>query len=484
MGFEPPLADPAKVPDAARFRDIAKTLDAGEATYLRRRRLLDGPDAHPLALVTDLRDRLVAQLTESDRNALIDQTTADRARCKRVTLNVVALLALQGGRWDAAQSLAREVINRDHHDLVAQRIVDAAVEQVTTPDSAADRWLASRTCHAPFREMESRTNGQVHFCCSAWQPVPIGKLDEPGPDGFWNSVRAREIRRSVRDGDFSHCSRWHCPAIAARRLPPRTEAEPAPVDLRVNRGPERVILSHDRSCNISCPSCRTDLINLPHHETEHLNEVFQTHLLSLVRQAAQIKVTGSGDPFGSRHFRHVIARLTGSGPPRRRIQLHTNGLLANERAWNDLGLWDNVSSVWVSVDATDPETYAVLRRGGDFATLIGNLRFLGVLRQRGAIDSLRLDFVVQQANYDEMGDFVDLAQRIGADGVYFLRLRNWGHFSTEAFRAMDVCSPDHPEYLALLRRLADPRLLAPQVDLGSMTALVAAARQCHPVRTI
>ena len=277
--------------------------------------------------------------------------------------------------------------------------------------------------------------------------------------------------RSVQDGDFSHCSRWHCPSISARRLPKKNDPEVMALAETPDLKPSRVILSHDRSCNISCPSCRSDLIALSNAKSQKLNALFEGKLLPLVTDAQKIKVTGSGDPFGSRHFRYLLKRLTDTLPAEQRLQLHTNGLLANERAWNDLNLWGHVTSVWVSIDAADPETYTVLRRGGDMDALLPNLRFLGRLRKAGEINSFRLDFVVQQSNYCELGDFVDLAKSCGADGAYFLRLRNWGHMSVEAFRKIDVFAPDHPEHSDLLDRLADPRLGFDGIELGSITAM-------------
>jgi hypothetical protein len=98
------------------------------------------------------------------------------------------------------------------------------------------------------------------------------------------------------------------------------------------------------------------------------------------------------------------------------------------------------------------------------------------LRRAGEIDAFRLDFVVQARNFAEMGDFVDLAQRVGADGTYFLRLRNWGHVSPAEFRLQDVCSPDHPDHARLLEVLRDPRLEHPGIELGSMSRLVAEAQ--------
>jgi hypothetical protein len=125
----------------------------------------------------------------------------------------------------------------------------------------------------------------------------------------------------------------------------------------------------------------------------------------------------------------------------------------------------------VSIDAARPDTYAELRRGGDFATLLANLRFLGTLRRAGEFNGFRLDFVVQQRNFREMGAFIDLARDVGADAVYFLRLRNWGHIPAEAFRPMDVCDTAHPDHAELLGILADPRFEDRFVERGSLAGL-------------
>lgn len=461
------LQDPKS---AVIYAEIARGLGEHNLAYLRRRRLLEGPRAHASDLITELAADLVENQEQSALDAFIVKMCEDAAEQQIVTLLVAGWLALQKEAWDRTERLGQEVVSRDHHDLMAQRLIDAAREKSKDLITDTDRWLRTRTCRAPFGQMETRVNGEVHFCCSAWQPVPIGRLETADNDGFWNSERAREIRRSVLEGDFSHCSRWHCPAIANRKLP-AGEQKSDPIDLEEKTGPDRVILSHDRSCNISCPSCRKELINLPHKDTERLNTVFEEHLLPLVSKAKKVKVTGSGDPFGSRHFRHILKRLTASGTGQRHIQLHTNGLLANERAWNDLNLWDNVSSVWVSIDAATAPTYSVLRRGGDFSILKKNLHFLGDLNARGCIDTLRLDFVVQVDNFWEMPGFVDLAQEVNADGVYFLRLRNWGHVTPLEFKRQDVCSYDHPEHGDLLEVLSDVRMGWNGVDLGSLKSI-------------
>ena len=453
--------------------------------YLRARRLADGPDITPRSIVEALVVDAEAALDAPSLDALPAWALAARRRVEIVALNAAGLMALHQSDFGTAAALAAEANARDHHDLYAQRLSDAAAAQTAALEGEVDAWLADRFCAAPFQQIETRANGAVHFCCSAWQPAPIGTITE-GSNAFWNSASAREIRRSIHDGDFSHCSRWHCPMIAARRLPRREEAmrhsdRAIAADVRERRleveaSPARVILSHDRSCNLSCPSCRDRLIQIDHSETRALDQIFEGSLLKLVAGARSIKVTGSGDPFGSRHFRSVLRRLTAAGPPQRRLQLHTNGQLCNERAWNELGLWGHVDKVWVSVDAAEPATYSELRRGGTFETLLENLAFLGRVRKADGFNWFRLDFVVQRRNYTEMGDFVDLARRVGADAVYFLRLRNWGHTAPDEFRAMDICDPVHVEHERFRRHLADPRLASPSVEQGSLATLIWAAQ--------
>ena len=465
--------------EAARLAAITAGWDRHRGAYLRARLLADGPDATPHRLIVRLAEEAERALPPETRLALTERAAAAPRELGLVALNVAALLALRQQDWSRAEALAGEVVARDHHDLFAQRVVDAAHDRSPNLESAADRWLADRVCSAPFEQIETRTDGAVHFCCSGWQPVPIGNIAD-GTAAMWNSDRAQEIRRSVLDGDFTHCSRWHCPAIAGRRLPRRGDAAKKTGAFaqvvrehatRVEAMPSRVILSHDRSCNISCPSCRDHLILLDHARSAALDALFEKSLRPLLSDARRIKVTGSGDPFGSRHFRKVLRRIA-SERRGRRLQLHTNGLLFDRRAWDDLGLEDQVDLVWISIDAARPDTYAVLRRGGDFRVLLRNLEFLGGLRRRGGFNSLRLDFVVQAANYLEMGAFVDLTRRVGADGVYFLRLRNWGHIPVAEFREMDVCDQRHRGHHRLLAQLAGTKLRGADVNIGSLASLL------------
>jgi MoaA/NifB/PqqE/SkfB family radical SAM enzyme len=386
--------------------------------------------------------------------------------------------ALCAGWSDRAAIHARKAVALDQSDLYAQRLVMLSAPDRGRALAETEAWLADRFCPRPFEVLETRPNGDVNTCCDAWMPAAIGNIADASADHVWNSSRAQQIRQSVLDGNFRYCSRMFCPKIAGRHLPRRTDVQ-GPRHAAIVRerrtvlpyGPARVILSHDRSCNLSCPSCRRHLIVADKAKQDELNELAEKVVLPLLRDARLIKITGSGDPFGSNHFRHVLRRLNRREFPNLLLEIQTNGQLLDRRAWSDLELEGLVESVWVSIDAARPATYEHLRRGGSFDRLMRNLAFVAGLRREGRIRSFQLDAVVQAANLDELPEIVDLGLRLGADRVSFQRIRNWGTFTAADFADHDVSSSRHPRFADLCAVLRDPRLAGPYVDLGNLASL-------------
>ena len=95
-------------------------------------------------------------------------------------------------------------------------------------------------------------------------------------------------------------------------------------------------------------------------EVESLNEMAERVILPLLAGTPRVALTGSGDPFGSQHFRWLIRQMTSGRFPGLRIDLQTNGLLLKE-FWGELGLDGYAHTLLVSIDAANPATYAVLR---------------------------------------------------------------------------------------------------------------------------
>ncbi len=376
-------------------------------------------------------------------------------------------LSSRGDRGRALPHLNLALV-LDQEDLYAQEMWFSARGEPIKPVDP-DVWF----CSNPFTRMESASRNRLMFCCPAWLPTAAGNLEDASAEDVWNSPAARDIRASVHDGSYKYCSRMHCPRFA--------ETEGALERVDQLRNPElkrivaekatvlptkidRIALAHDRSCNISCPSCRTKLIVAGKAETNRLDQLTDQTLLPLIMSSRRISITGSGDPFSSKHYRNIIRRLTSQdeGPI---IDLQTNGLML-KRSWDALGLEGRVGNVLVSIDASRKETYEVIRRGGIFEDLLENLDYLSMLRQRGSVNSVRLDFVVQARNFREMTEAIDLTREHKFDAIKFQMLRSWNTWSPEEFKLQHVGHPGHAEHEAFQAIMRDPRFADPDVHLS------------------
>jgi pyruvate-formate lyase-activating enzyme len=466
------------------WSDALATVRGQQAGYAMLSRGTGAAEGGPLPerFCSDLMERLHAGGLNATPEFWI-WATENRAACQLVYV-LAATAALKAADWNNAERLARIAVARDGRDLYAQRILLGVQARTPTLSTETDAWLKDRFCSRPFEAVETRVDGDVNTCCVAWMPAAIGNLHRNSSDQIWNSSAAKEIRRSVIDGDFKYCSRIYCPKITTRSLPRRSQVRSPEYkeiirrrQTALDRGPRRVLLSHDRSCNLSCPSCRKTLIVAKKTEQDGLNLLADQVLLPMLRDARSVKITGSGDPFGSNHFRHLMKRLGKDTFPQLALEIQTNGQLLNKAAWTELRLEGRVDRILVSIDAARSSTYAIVRRGGTFRKLLRNLTFLRELRQQARVGLFQLDYVVQWLNYREIPEAVDLARRLHADRIYFQLLRNWGTYTVSEFELHNIANPGHPEYQDFLAVLRDPRLVGEDVDLGNMKPFVDEARQ-------
>ena len=358
-------------------------------------------------------------------------------------------------------------------------------EALKSVDVDTETYLKGHFCGKPFKTVEVTPNGLVYVCCPDWLPTPIGTMNA-GLSELWKDKQARRLRASIVDGSFKYCSRMSCAPISARTLMRRDspEAQAIIASFANEAGdvpaPKEVILSHDRSCNLSCPSCRTGNIVAGKSKQKTLDDMVETGLLPTLRQAERVYITGSGDPFGSNHFRRLVKRLKRDEFPNLVIDLHTNGQLWDRKAWADLDLAGRVDTAQISIDAAKEDTYGVVRRGGTLQRLLTNLEFVKTLRETGEIRRLIISMVVQKLNYREMPDFVRLGKRFGADEISFQMIRNWGTYSKKDFEDIYIGDPAHPDHAGLAEVLESPELVWPGVDVGNVRTHLRAAALSTP----
>jgi len=317
-----------------------------------------------------------------------------------------------------------------------------------------------RWCNKPFEHMEVVEDGRVFLCCPGWQPSAVGNVFATPAIEIWRGPAAEAIRNSISTDTFRWCEA--CPMLAA------VTGHVRYVDEVQSASTERIgvlNLAYDRTCNLACPSCRTeDVVYNSGARYDHLLRLTE-RVLPLFPYVDLLNITGSGDPFSSRTYRSLMRELDPAVYPHMRLRLHTNALLFTPAAWEALGEARRmVSAVWISIDAATESTYA-LNRGGDWHRLLQNLEFVSSL----GFAEMKLFFVVQANNWHEMPAFIRLARAHGAC-TQFHALRSWSTFSDAEHNARAVHLPTHfkhGDFVQLLRAL-DTRT---DVDLGELEAL-------------
>lgn len=326
-------------------------------------------------------------------------------------------------------------------------------------------------CTKPFEWYEIAWNKEVYPCCPGWLPHSIGKMPEQSPEEIWNSDIAKKIRKSVLDGSFKYCNPEYCLHLKEKTWPVK-QAKDIDIEhyirlIETPEAPTMVNASYDQSCNLACPSCRKDIVTANREDRASYDKLMADLLDTYGPDLRSINITGSGDPFASRHFWDLLQSGVLAQYPQLKIRLHTNAQLFDEFHWNRIAaLHQQIEAIEISIDASTAPTYAINRRPGDWNQLINNMAFIGELRRTQQIKLLQLDFVVQLNNWQEMPDFVLLGKQWHADRIVFTSLNNWGTFSKEEHQHRAIHSPHHPLHSQLLETLEDDIFKLPEVFIG------------------
>lgn len=416
---------------------------------------------------------------------IYDEIPETNSYYSRIVSIVLGEFQLKNKQYDDAIGLAKKSLASNSLCLTSQdllyRACKAKVEaggSLGQDDVVALYDLKDRFCPKPFETLVAGYGGNSFLCsCAAWLPVGVGNvLNDESHDDIWNSEAAQEIRRSVLEGDFSYCSRTLCPFIKQNSLPKKSEITDPQMrqyidnkTVEVPEAPKLFVLAYDRSCNLACPSCRSEVIAANAKEQETMNQALKRVILPLLEKMdGRCFMTSDGDPFASKHYRSILANLTKSQYPNLKVSILTNGLMLSPKMWDSLSGVELVDRIFVSIDAATPETYAQVRYPGNFANLLPNLEFLGSLRREKVIDTLSFNFVVQSKNFREMKEFVQLGLDIGVTTIHFQRMLNVTSSPNEQFLLNDVGDPSNPHYQELLEITSDPIFDEDIVDLYTL----------------
>jgi MoaA/NifB/PqqE/SkfB family radical SAM enzyme len=308
--------------------------------------------------------------------------------------------------------------------------------------------LKNYYCSNPFNYIEIHKT-DLYTCCPSWLNTPICSIDKI--EEFDNSDILKKIQNSVLDGTYSYCNKEFCPYLSELIYNgiPRDIIKLKSIPINYNK---RISFCFDGSCNLACPSCRKTLFFESEESVVKIDKIINDISKIFGKITTSLSISGTCDPFVSKTFRNFLINFDKIKFPRlKSIYLQTNGLLLNEEMWNKISKVNNIITMAVSVDAATKETYSIVR-GGNFNTLIENLKFISTLKCKKTFS-----FVVQDTNYKEMESFFKLISNlnpVGSYNIYFSKINNWGTYTDEEFRIKEIFKEYHPDFNLFLEELS------------------------------
>ena len=332
--------------------------------------------------------------------------------------------------------------------------------------------ITGKTCLRPFTFFELQAN-EAYNCCPSWiNSHAIGKYDSKSSVfALWNSEMSQKIRESMFDGSFKYCNSTLCPRLQNGELDDISAILDGQFGeylqkifakrLLIVDMPTVLNLCYDFSCNLRCPSCRSEMIFLKPKDPEfEKKEILQEQLLEFIHSTQkdiEVSITGSGDPFASRLFLTFIKKIDLTKNPNIKLNLQTNGVLFDPKHWEEIANVHNckvINSI-ISLDASCEETYNINRVGGNWQKLLKNLEFVAELYQKKILKHVRLDMVVQENNYTEINGFIEIARKHNFN-CSLQRITNWGTYNKNQFLQKNIFSikhAKHAKFLEVMRNL-------------------------------
>lgn len=458
----------------------------------------------PVGVICKMTRALVEHLAQGDNSAertALEALAAAGPSCGSLEFELAFRAALaefliEGGDYDLAlaaidQNLALGLNEYSQHLLYRALSKQKQLGVIADSPRIGLDDLSDRFCEQPFVAIATRPpDGDSHgkptlfACwCPGMLPYPLSRRPEgdSGAEDIWNGPEIQELRRSILDGDYTYCSRMLCARTLNATLEKKDDiTDPVLRDIidnhrtHIETAPRYIMLAHDKSCNIACPSCRIDIITARNEARIVMDEVVDQHILPLLQGAnTYMCVSGDGDPFASKHYRRLLQNLDPVRNKGLKLHLQTNGLLFTRTEWKSLShIHPLIWGVNVSIDAADAETYEDVRRPGKWETLSANMEFLADLRRSGEISFLCICFVVQAKNFEQMPAFVQLGQRWSVDRVLFSRLFPTlsGSSNPADFNANAITDDRHPKHARFLEVLNHPIMGSKEVDLTTIAS--------------
>lgn len=323
------------------------------------------------------------------------------------------------------------------------------------------------SCATMLNHLEVVRGGDVWCCCTTFMGIGLGNMMKSSVEKVWRSTLHKILCLSTENHTYTFCDKSMCPLFVNKR--PSIQNGAPEEDYRIMESmPKAVAIGYDSSCNLICRTCRDKICVATGKETEQLNGITDMVIEKLLPEAEFLVLAGDGEVFVSRAYEKIYN--SDKTDDMKYIRILSNGTLFSKKKWEKFAVHKKGKIMLTfSIDAATKETYEKIRRNGNFDILKKNMEFASELRRMGRVSFLRLNFVVQKENYKEMIPFVEWAENLGADAVFFTKVLNWGTFTEEEFKEISMMEEDGiTPKRELAQVLESPVMKKDIVDLGTI----------------
>lgn len=180
----------------------------------------------------------------------------------------------------------------------------------------------------------------------------------------------------------------------------------------VGMAPIKLQIEPVNNCNLKCLSCcRADLV-------VHSEIMPYGNFIKIIDEVKPIYITLSG--LGESLLNPEIDKMIKYCTDRRIfVSSITNGILLGN-FYNKL-CDANLDQLSISLDSASKETYLKIRKSDYFDLIVGNIKSLVKYKKKNGLSKpfVRISFLVQQGNINELNQFIKLCGDMGVEEAHF-----------------------------------------------------------------
>lgn len=291
-------------------------------------------------------------------------------------------------------------------------------------------------CDDAIHNIHVGMKGRMCACAHLLEMDSWGDLMSQNIDEYQNSIKTRIFARSCLNGTFCFCNKHNCYYFTEYNKEVQMNHETLIREDIEEPDITWADLYFDQGCNLKCESCRNEIIVDQSVRTREITDRFIETVLPNIQF---LQAAGMGEILFSPNYKRILeddnfSKLKG-------VMFISNGNVRQLELWDEyIGKVNGNAFVGISIDATNAETYRLLRRGGSFSAVLDTLNKLSELKKKNKLKDFGISMVVQRKNYEQIVELSEMADRFGAGVVNYNHLVNMGSYTDSEWK--ELCMYD------------------------------------------